>query len=250
MNIVAFLQNPWFKEGTAERYIHMYRDDQLFHRRALAMSMSGKRLVTAFGELYDRIHWDNTNWRPAWYAAGIEAPDFSHITRVLHMLPRWDAVLLFGRQAEDSVTGAIEQMPNGDREWADKFIIHTCHHPNARHKTQEHLNAFGTRIMAQNIVITSGRNELKWGFLTAKEAGFPLGSFGADGIRPTDHKFWASMKINGAQYDFSTWIRGELPTNRSLDQQIQHAINKMEYRASRGPVVGTSPHTICNDETK
>lgn len=129
------------------KHIEMYRDNQDFHRRVLAMCMTGQRLQKAFGDLYDRIHWDNTNWRPAWYASGREKPDYDHMTKVLHTVPRFELVLLFGNQAISAYYETVLSMPNGDQKWAQKMLVMSCHHPNARHRTQQDLNNFATKVM-------------------------------------------------------------------------------------------------------
>jgi len=146
MKILAFLQNPWFHEGISQRHIEMYRDDQDFHRRVLAMSMSGRRLQMAFGELYNDIHWDNTNWRPANHASGKEKPDLDHVMRILKSQD-WSLILTFGNQAKNAITLLL----NSRHKYYVK-LNHTranvlfCHHPNARHRTQVDLNNFASII--------------------------------------------------------------------------------------------------------
>lgn len=141
MNIVAFLQNPWFPEGTAERHIIAYRDDQKFHQRLLEGTMSGGRLVKAFGELFERIHWDNTNWRPAWKANGREDPDYNHMKDVI-LRKQPQIVLCFGNQARDSVQVIRHLIPVG--LWPKHVMA--CHHPNARFKTQKDLDNFADKV--------------------------------------------------------------------------------------------------------
>lgn len=140
MKILAFLQNPWFRKGTSQHHIEMYRDNQDFHHRVLSLSMTGKRLVRAFGELYPLIHWDNTNWRPSSQASGREESDYTHMMTVLaRILP--DIVLAFGNQAIEAChyIKSHDMMP-------EHIIILNCHHPNARHRTQEHLNQFAELV--------------------------------------------------------------------------------------------------------
>ena len=249
MKIVAFLQNPWFREGTPDNVIQRYRDDQRFHRKILLLSMSGKRLHKAFGDLYNEIHWDNTNWRAVHHAAGKLYPDFKHMANVVSNQEP-DMIIAVGNQAWDS---CIALLKTG--VFRKPCVIVRCHHPNARHHTQDDLNeiAQGVRNTLKNrqagtspvglfteelsttaeIVTLVATNSLKWGFLTAKEAGFPLGSFGAGGISVLDHKFYATMKIDGKGYDYEEWIRGKLPENNMLDEKILHAVNKMKERAAR-----------------
>ena len=139
IKIVAFLQNPWFKLGTEERIIHLYRDDQEFHRRILASCMTGQRLMTAFGDLYDTIWWDNTNWRPSWHSAGKVFPDFDHIKKVLEEV-KPNIILHFGNQARDAVDAVTMGLA---------YQKLYCHHPNARHQTVQDLCDFAATVRAK-----------------------------------------------------------------------------------------------------
>ncbi len=67
--VVAFLQNPWFPPGTRKGVVDRYTLDQDFHKRLLANTMSGRRLLQAFGqEDFKKIWWDNVSPEPAWNA--------------------------------------------------------------------------------------------------------------------------------------------------------------------------------------
>ena len=134
VKIVAFLQNPWFHPGTHKSIITRYTEDQVFHRRVLGMSMTGKRLRQAFGELYDKIWWDNANPTPAFHSAGMKEPDQAHIYRVLNTQEP-HLVLTFGRKAEAAL-----------REY-DLLDVMSCHHPNARSKTFSELRDFALSVM-------------------------------------------------------------------------------------------------------
>lgn len=60
--VVAFLQNPWFPEGTSQEEIDSYRTDIKFRRERLLKQPTGERLWHAFGpEWYNGIWWDNAN---------------------------------------------------------------------------------------------------------------------------------------------------------------------------------------------
>lgn len=155
MKIVAFLQNPWFPEGTAERHILMYRDNQKFHRLLLGKTMSGGRLMTAFGELYNNIHWDNTNWRPAWKANGREDPDHTYMRDVI-IREQPQIVLCFGNQARDAVKVVEHLLPVGIRP---KQVM-SCHHPNARFKTQKNLDDFADKVRGTILQLELLGNEL------------------------------------------------------------------------------------------
>lgn len=137
MKIVAFLQNPWFKEGTDPAIANRYVTDQVFHRKILARTMSGHRLLTAFGqEDFNSIWWDNVAPLAADYASGITPPDPKHIDRVLSSQAP-ELILTFGLLAKD----AINRSPGSVR----KKVMH-CHHPNARFHTQSELNDFAQEV--------------------------------------------------------------------------------------------------------
>lgn len=134
--IVAFLQNPWFPAGTAERHILHYRDDQDFHQRLLLDTMTGKRLEKSWGEeWFEAIHWDNANWRTAWMPDGRQKYDIQWMESVLEARkPR--LILCYGREAEQGMD-ALER--ERQAHWAR---VMACHHPNARGKMQADLNKF------------------------------------------------------------------------------------------------------------
>lgn len=82
--IVAFLQNPYFKEGTGRDTIDRYTTDVDFRRMVLAMSATGKRLQKAFGEeWYGQIWWDNSNPLHVIHHWGKHDADYHHIVRVV-----------------------------------------------------------------------------------------------------------------------------------------------------------------------
>lgn len=97
--ILAFLQNPWFKKGTQQRHIDMYRDDPDFHRKVLSMSATGRALEKAFGEeLYDHIIWDNASPKHGDVRTAAFPPDSVYMAfRIAQHNPQ--IILLFGRQA-------------------------------------------------------------------------------------------------------------------------------------------------------
>ncbi len=142
--IVAFMQNPWFPQGTAEKHIIRYRDDQDFHRRLLANTMSGRRLREAFRDWFDKIWWDNADWHPDWYLQKLRA-DQEHIIQVIEMCNP-ELVISFGSIANEAIglicIGHFPELPHL-----------RCHHPNARHKTQHDLDIFAqdVRISYQRI---------------------------------------------------------------------------------------------------
>lgn len=145
--IVAFLQNPWFKpETVSARHLEMYRTDPVFHRMVLARSMTGRRLVKAFGALYDEIHWDNASPAHADVAPGRTPPDYTHIGQVV-WVQRPQMILTFGRVAELAVQETSE-IPHNEEVFKDVDLVWSCHHPNARHQTQADLNLFAWKVIA------------------------------------------------------------------------------------------------------
>ncbi len=139
IEIVAFLQNPWFPMDTADRHILLYRDDQDFHRRLLVQTMTGRRLYEAFGDWFAQIHWDNANWRPVWMPGGKQSFDPFWMSSVIGT-QKPKLIITFGREAQmglDAIT-----WPHGDE--IPDFLY--CHHPNARFKTQADLAMFALKV--------------------------------------------------------------------------------------------------------
>lgn len=137
--IVAFLQNPWFEEGTLQRLIDAYRADIKLRRKVLAESMTGKRLLSAFGEdWYNSILWDNANPTESCVASGFSLPDFSHIRKVIEQ-NKPKLILTFGAHAR----GGICAVQLADMTEIPHLI---CHHPNARHKTMQDLIDFANTV--------------------------------------------------------------------------------------------------------
>ena len=132
MNVVAFMQCPWFEPGTPKELVDRYTTDQQFHQRLLENTMSGRRLVQAFGhELFHEIWWDNV--APATdHAAGKMPTDMQHVERVIRA-QQADLILTFGKQAEDAIKQSLQ---------ATRIKTMACHHPNARFKFQEDLDNF------------------------------------------------------------------------------------------------------------
>jgi hypothetical protein len=141
--IVAFLQNPWFKPGISQRHIEMYTNDQDFHRRVLAQSMSGKRLMQAFGEWYDRVWWDNANPVPVFQASGRQDANIYHMMGVItRVSPK--IVMTVGEQAYAGMQ-IIEKMEHEVR--LPYYIRFHCHHPNARGRTQSDLDKIAKTVI-------------------------------------------------------------------------------------------------------
>ena len=137
--ITAFMQNPWFSPGTRPEIIDRYKTDQEFHRRLLAQTMSGGRLLNAFGpEMFNRIHWDNVAPNAAVEAAGETDLDMNHVESVIEKTAP-NLIITFGKLAEEAMEKSI---------LAVTIDYMVCHHPNARGKTAGDLGQFAVEVEA------------------------------------------------------------------------------------------------------
>jgi hypothetical protein len=137
VTIMAFMQNPWFPYGTEKGIIDRYRTNQEFHRRLLSESMSGQRLLMAFGrEWFERIWWDNVAPEAADEPRKKTPVDMKHVEAMIQIV-KPDLILTFGKMAQealDTSAGAIS-----------KKLMY-CHHPNARFRTQSELDQFAQEV--------------------------------------------------------------------------------------------------------
>lgn len=143
---LAFLQNSWFKPGTPQRYIDMYRDDQRLHRRVLAMSRTGQYLRNAFGPMYDEIFWDNASPAHGFDHSARHVADIIHMQDVVKRL-RPHVVLLFGgvaRAGYGKISENIVDIPH---------ITIYGPHPSARGNPMGEL-----RRMAEELKRTTNHN--------------------------------------------------------------------------------------------
>src|SRR5688572_8073089 len=131
LKIAAFMQNAWFPPGTQKHHLDRYITDQVFHRRILRGTMSGRRLTEAFGDtFFDRIWWDNVAPRATLLASGHSATDMPHVERVIaEQGPR--LILTFGTQAKEAIALSVGGM---------KLKVMNCRHPNARGIRQREIN--------------------------------------------------------------------------------------------------------------
>jgi len=135
--ILAFMQNPWFEPGTRPEIIDRYKTDQEFHRRLLARTMSGQRLLTAFGPtMFMEIWWDNVAPKAAVEAAGVTDIDMQHVDKLICDY-KPDIILAFGKLAEKALDNSF---------YAELIPYFCCHHPNARGYTMLDLAAFAVQI--------------------------------------------------------------------------------------------------------
>jgi hypothetical protein len=154
--VVAFLQNCWFKPGTNPETIRRYLAEQKFRRIVLGMSMTGRRLSTAFGEHhYRRIWWDNASEYVANTAPGRGEADSDHIRKILNQI-KPSGVIAFGGIATQGLYGAMS-LEQEDTEDKLRFLleifkekhVHAFPHPNARGLRQSQLNEFAQEIITR-----------------------------------------------------------------------------------------------------
>ncbi len=139
--VVAFLQNCWFRPGTSHRMIDLYLTDQSFRRKVLAMSMTGRRLKTAFADKFPDIWWDNASQFVADYSSGCNTADPIHMEAVLQQI-KPVGIVTFGRIANEGMLNiARTQWPIP--KW------HYFPHPNARGLTQAQINEFAAEILSR-----------------------------------------------------------------------------------------------------
>lgn len=147
--ILAFLQNPWFRAGTDQLTIDRYTVDPDFHRRVLALSMTGKRLVRAFRDLYGTIWWDNASPVPVFTPSGAMPPDLEHIqSRIVAARP--SLILTFGNNARDGVMRVNARLASKIGPEATIPLM-VCHHPNARGKNMQDLHDFAQKVREWNL---------------------------------------------------------------------------------------------------
>ena len=144
MITLAFLQNAWFKPGTHEHLVELYHTNQVFHRRVLARSATGRSLKKMFGPLYEEIIWDNASLEHGSVREHVSPPDPHHIARVVAEL-RPDVVLLFGRQAEIGWDRMAEL--TNLYSFPDYHVqVLRAPHPMARGSADEHLKKIVLRV--------------------------------------------------------------------------------------------------------
>ncbi|UOF78078.1 protein (G:T/u specific DNA glycosylasE)-glycosylasE [Caudoviricetes sp.] len=135
--IVAFMQNPWFPAGTSREKIHAYKTVQRYHQDVLKETMSGYRLIQAFGEeMFRRIYWDNVAPEPADNARGVTPVDMKHVEAIIAVNDP-HLILTFGKVAEDTLKKSVASI--------NRHMMH-CHHPNARSMTQSDLDIFAWQV--------------------------------------------------------------------------------------------------------
>src|SRR5580692_11689610 len=106
MKIVAFLQNQWFKEPERVKAMLALHDNdrvmqervrrRLIHYALFAGCVTGRRLKKAFGNLTDKIIWEEGSREISGNASQFFPPDESHIRKIIDT-ERPDFILSFGR---------------------------------------------------------------------------------------------------------------------------------------------------------
>ena len=136
VNIVAFMQNPWFPPGTDKELIYQYKTQQEVHRKLLKETMSGYRLHQAFGELFDRIHWDNVAPEAVDHPKKRSPVEIAHVEKVIKTV-KPNLILTFGEVAKEAIADSIA---------AIQIKTMACHHPNARYRFQADLDYFAQQV--------------------------------------------------------------------------------------------------------
>lgn len=88
MKILAFLQNQWFKNPAAVKAMldrHPDKRNEIIKRLLFAGCLSSKRLRAAFGDLCDRIIWEESSREMADHAGGVFKADTEHIRQAINM---------------------------------------------------------------------------------------------------------------------------------------------------------------------
>lgn len=153
MKVVAFLQNPWFKPDTPNYIIAKYRDEPDYRRRVLALSMTGRRLMTAYGDKFSEIHWDNANPLHGSYSSKLFREDIGHMVKALG-IARPTAVVTYSKTALDGMSQILhywDEIPEIKELQLDKPAHHHCPHPNSRGITQFQLNEFAQIVINRYI---------------------------------------------------------------------------------------------------
>lgn len=149
MKVVAFLQNPWFKPETPNYIIAKYRDDPDFRRKVLSLSVTGRRLDSAYGKFFSQIHWNNANPLHGSYSSKLFREDIGHMVNVLGS-ERPVAVVTYAKTALDGMSQILhywDEIPEIKALDLAKPAHHHCPHPNSRGITQHQLNEFAREII-------------------------------------------------------------------------------------------------------
>ena len=105
MKILAFLQNQWFKNPEAiailfNRYPN--KRNEFIKRLLFAGCLTGRRLHEVFGDLCNKIIWDEASPLLADHSSGVFKADIAHIAASIKQ-HRPDLIICFGKIAGDAV---------------------------------------------------------------------------------------------------------------------------------------------------
>ncbi len=160
--VLAFLQNMWFPRDTPQATIDMYLTDQKFRRCILAKSMSGKRLVKAFGPHYRDIWWENASPQRGEHPGAVFPADTDHMWKVIYDV-KPDAILGFGSVAAKGLNAmfAVDAMVPLFKStdpviFSKDGLLHHTHffpHPNCRGLLQWQLDQFAKGIIDKHLSI-------------------------------------------------------------------------------------------------
>jgi hypothetical protein len=145
--IVAFLQNPWFKPGTPNHVIGLYRDSPNYRRKIIQLSTSGRKLKSAFGPYFDEIYWDNASPQHWSSPNCLGCPDLDHMEAVLKA-QQPSCVLLFGGVAG---RGYEFVLANCRALYDLRIPDYRFPHPNAKGLTQHQLNEFAREVILRHL---------------------------------------------------------------------------------------------------
>ncbi len=165
---VIFLQNAWFPPNTRESAMRQYATDVRFRRKVLSGTMTGKRLLKAFGEeWFERVWWDNATPIPSIGThRGFEHPDPAHMLRVIEdQRPR--VIGLLGNQAQLGFLTMVrkdiglEMVRDSHLTMLDtltfrRYGIVRGRHPNAMGIKQTEINEFAKRVIAAHQKFSNG----------------------------------------------------------------------------------------------
>jgi len=137
MKTLAFLQNQWFKEpekvrASIERWEKQGRGDS-YRRRMIVYALfagclTGRRLKAAFGDLTDKIVWEEASTVIADNPRDFHPPDRAHIIRRINE-EQPDVIVAFGKANREFIPGIL-----ATSVFATTPIIFAPH-PAARHAT-------------------------------------------------------------------------------------------------------------------
>jgi len=140
MKIRAFLQNQWFKDPERVRAIYARHPEhrQGLTARFLFMSVTGKRLRAAFGDVIEDIVWENASPEIGGKSSASFRADLKHMVKLIED-EKPDVILAFGKSA----TEAIDEI--------DPKILCICGpHPAARQpNTREKLAEMANKLQEQ-----------------------------------------------------------------------------------------------------